>query len=271
MILVSCRRDFDSNHRFSDDNQIRDHPRLQALDEYEVLDPADLRERVEGRHALVLVHGYRNPLKNVAPAYRLVEQKLKKHGLIGDGGYDEVIGFLWPGFETVFGFVLAVPWANRAAGFLRSLLRQLGASASTVDVQTHSLGARVALQALAFPQEVWIDNLMLTAPAVDNESLEPDKEFHPALDSCRRCIVYHSSRDRVLRVSYRVGAWDKALGYQGPENPDVIASEVDQVFVVDCSTVVRSHGGYRRADRYCEHWGRVLRDEPLAQFETLKA
>jgi len=271
MILVSCRRDFDSNHRFSDGNEIRDYPNLQKLDDYEFMEPDELVDDVRGQHVLVLVHGYRNPLQNVAPAYRLVEQKLKKHGLVGEGGYDRVIGFLWPGFETVFGFVLAVPWANRSAGFLRSLLMRLGSSTSTIDIQTHSLGARVALQALAFPQDVWVDNLMLTAPAVDNESLEPGKEFHPALDSCRRCFVYHSSRDRVLRVSYRIGAWDKALGYKGPENPDVIAEDVDQVFVADCSAVVRSHGGYRRADRYCEHWGRVLRDEPLEQFEKLKA
>lgn len=269
MILVSCRRGFDSNRRFADRLDARRYPNLAALDDYELLDEDGFGAATDKRHVLVLVHGYRNPMPGVASAYRVVERRLRVARLLGEGGYDEVVGFLWPGFETMAGFVFALPWANRSAGYLRTLLASLGRSALTVDVQTHSLGARVALQALAFPREVWVDNLLLTAPAVDDEALEPGREFHASLDACRRCLVYHSARDRVLKLSYRFGAHDAALGYKGPQRPEVIAAEVPAVRVIDCSAVVASHGGYRRAAAYYAHWRRVLDDVPIDQFERL--
>lgn len=270
MILVSCRRGFDSNHRFADALQVRRYPDLRDLGVFETLDEAALAEAVHARHVLVLVHGYRNPIKHVADAYRLVEQRLRGARIVGPDGYDEVLGFVWPGFETVLGFVFALPWANRSAGFFRTLLAAIGREALTVDVQTHSLGARVALQAMAFPHEVWVDTLLLTAAAVDNEALEPGREFHASLDACRRCLVYHSGKDRVLKVSYRIGAHDAALGHNGPEHPEVIAQAVPQVHVVDCTPVVASHGGYRRAAPFYAHWARVVAEDPLDQFDRLQ-
>lgn len=150
-------------------------------------------------------------------------------------------------------------------------MKILNSHAHTVDVQTHSLGARVALQAMAFEHEIFVDNLLLTAPAVDNESLEPDKEFNDALRSCRRCLVYHSEKDPVLKVAYRIGALDRALGYKGPEHPRVIEAECPDVFVVDCGAVVKSHGGYRQSGEVYDHWTRVLSDQALPRFEKLVA
>jgi esterase/lipase superfamily enzyme len=269
MIVVSCRRDFDSNELFSD-LQIRRYPSLANLTGFETLSEADLAATVANRHVLVLVHGYRNPLRAVASAYRKLETELLGRALVGPGNYDEVLGFIWPGFQTVIGFFAAVPWANRAASYFRSLIALLNSSAHTVDVQTHSLGARTALQAMAFPSEIWIDNLMLTAPAVDNEILEPGEEFNQSLLSCRRCLVYHSANDPVLAIAYRIGALDKALGYKGPQDPGIIAAECPDVFVIDASAVVKSHGGYRAAPALYEHWRRVLAEEPLEQFEKLR-
>jgi esterase/lipase superfamily enzyme len=269
MILVSCRHGFDSNE-FFDELQIRRYPSLSRLDVFEILADADLAAHVANRHVLVLVHGYRNPLPAVANAYRRLETELRRRGLLGPGKYDEVLGFLWPGFQTVVGFFAAVPWANRAAAYFRSLVAMLNSSAHTVDVQTHSLGARTALQAMAFPAEIWVDNLMLTAAAVDNEVLEPGEEFNQSLLSCRRCIVYHSSNDPVLKIAYRIGAFDKALGYRGPQDPDVIEAECPDVFVVDASAVVKSHGGYRAASAIYAHWQRILAEAPLERFETLR-
>lgn len=269
MILVSCRRHFDSNELF-EDLQVRRYPNLGRLETFEALTEADLALHVQDRHVLMLVHGYHNPLTAVARAYKTLETELRRRGLVAPGGYDEVLGFLWPGFQTVLGFFPAVPWANRAASYFRALIALLNSSAHTVDVQTHSLGARTALQAMAFTGEIWIDNLMLTAPAVDNEVLEPGEEFNQALGSCRRCFVYHSTNDRVLRIGYRIGALDKALGYTGPQDPDVIAAECPDVFVVDASAVVKSHGGYRSAPAVYAHWARILAEAPLDQFEALR-
>jgi esterase/lipase superfamily enzyme len=269
MILASCRKDFDSNQFFGE-LQFRSYPNPSDTSHFTEMTEGEVSNGVRDLHVVVFVHGYRNPLRNVGAAYRKLETELTSRGLIGPGQYDMAIGFLWPGFETRVGFFPAVPWANRSAAFFREFVKLLNGHAHTVDVQTHSLGARVALQTMAFEHEVWVDNLMLTAPAVDNESLEPAKEFNAALRSCRRCLVYHSSKDPVLRVWYRLGALDKALGDKGPEDPEVIEKQCPEVYVVNCSNVVASHGGYRRAAEVYEHWTRVLSEATLPRFETLK-
>ena len=268
MILISCRNSFESNYRFADENEIRRYAALSRLDRFETLTERELQETVSGTHVLVLVHGYRNPVRSIARAYGLIERTLRSRGLLEPPHYGHVLGFMWPGFKTRIGFFAAVSAANRSAASLRELLRVLKPHAKTTDLQTHSLGARVGLQALAFENEgLWVDNLLLTAPAVDNESLEPAQEFHDSLDSVRRCLVYHSSRDKVLRVGYRVGALDRALGCTGPENPDTVASSCPEVHVVDCSKSIRSHGGYRASPSFYTHWARVLEGHPLPRFE----
>jgi esterase/lipase superfamily enzyme len=268
MILASCRKRFDSNELF-DDLQVRRYPKLTMLDRFQSLSTGELADQVKDQHLLVLVHGYRNPLPDVANAYQKLDSELRRRGMVGPGSYDQVLGFIWPGFQTVVGFFAAVPWANRAASYFRSFIALLNSSAHTVDVQTHSLGARTALQSMAFPSEIWIDNLMLTAPAVDNETLQPGEEFNRSLQSCRRCFVYHSSNDPVLKVAYRIGAFDRALGYKGPQDPDVIEADCPEVFVVDASAVVKSHGGYRSSPAVYAQWQRVLADVPLDRFEKL--
>jgi esterase/lipase superfamily enzyme len=273
MILISCREDFSDSHDFSNRNEIRNYPFLPRLDRFEELDEMSLAEQMQGKHVLILIHGFRNPLRNVAVAYQRLLKGLHDSGLTGGAAYGLVLGFTWPGFATVLGFFPAVPFANRSAGFFRSLLELASRNARTVDVQTHSLGARVALQALAGGTQGFVDNLMLTSAAVDDEVLEPGCEFHGALQECRRCFVYHTERDKTLKFGFRIGdapEFDRALGWKGPQHPKIIEQKCPEVFVVDCKNVVQSHGGYRAAGAYYEHWGRVLRETPLPRFETLK-
>ena len=177
----------------------------------------DLQARASGRHVVTLVHGYRNPLKNANTAYKELAKSLVDAGLLVENAvapnnqYGLAVGFVWPGYRTrAVGFIAARPSANRSGGYLRTLLNTLRGTARTVDLQTHSLGARVALQALSTDDSLWIDNLMMTAPAVDNECLEPNEEFFEALDSCGRVFVYHSKNDPVLKT-YMVAALDRAL------------------------------------------------------------
>ena len=222
MILISCRKNFSNSRGFSDKNVIRNYPFLPKLDSFEELDEMSLAEQMQGKHVLILVHGFRNPLKNVGSAYQALLKGLIDAKLMGETGYGLVLGFTWPGFETPMGFFPAVPFANRSAGYLRSLLELASRNAKTVDIETHSLGARVALQALAGGTDGFVDNLMLTAPAVDDESIEPGQEFHGALEHCRRCLVYHSDKDNTLKIGYRLGDLDRALGLKGPQHPDII-------------------------------------------------
>ena len=274
MILTSCRNDFSDSHGFSDRNVIRNYPLLPRLDLFEELDEINLAEQMQGKHVLILIHGFRNRLRDVGRSYQQLLRKLVDSGLTGSTGYGLVLGFTWPGFATALGFFPAVPFANRSAGFFRNLLALASRNARTVDVQTHSLGARVVLQALAGGTEGFVDNLMLTAAAVDDEVLEPGQEFNGALQACRRCLVYHTERDRTLKWGFRIGdapEFDRALGWKGPQHPKIIETKCPEVFVINCKNVVPSHGGYRSAGAYYEHWSRVLREVPLPRFETLKA
>lgn len=269
MILVSCREDFDDSRRFSSRNQIRNYPFMPNLDQFQELDEMNLGRQMQGKHVLILIHGFRNTLQDVANSYQQLLEGLIANGLKGPGGYDLVIGFTWPGFTTALGFFPAVPFASRAGGYFRTLLELASKNAKTVDVQTHSLGARVALQALAAGTEGFIDNLMLTAPAVDDECLEPKHEFNQALEGCRRCLVYHSNQDETLGFAYPIATFDKALGFDGPEHPDIIRQSCPDVFVIDCQRVVGSHGAYRNTPEYYQHWKRVIGELPLQQFESL--
>ena len=273
MILISCRKDFSDSRAFANQNVIRNYPFLPRLDPFDELDEMNLAQQMQGKHVLILIHGFKNSLQEVGAAYQRLLKGLIDSGLMSSTGYELILGFTWPGFGTSLGFFPAVPFANRSAGFFRGLLELASRNARTVDVQTHSLGARVALQALAGGTEGFIDNLMLTAPAVDDEVLEPGQEFNRALQACRRCLVYHTERDNVLKFGFRIGdapEFDRALGWKGPQHPKIIQSECPEAFVVDCKKVVRSHGSYRTAGAYYEHWSRVLREAPLRRFETLE-
>lgn len=270
MILVSCRKNFDSDRAFSPEIEIRDYPSLANRNQFTNLTPGDLAERVRGKHVLVLIHGYRSPMNNVAAAYKVIADGLSAASLAGEPNYGEIIGFAWPSFRARLSFFAAIPYASDSSEYLYDLGRILSTAAKTIDIQTHSLGARVALQALSAQSDLWVDNLILTAPAVDNESLEPDQEFHEAIDECGRCFVLHSKDDSVLKT-YTLARFDRALGKNGPENPKVILEKCPSVYVVDCAAVVKSdHSGYRKTPAYYEWWKGVLSNNPLPRFSKLE-
>lgn len=246
MILVSCRKDFNSDRIFAPANQV------------EGMTDSQLADRVRGKHVLILIHGYRTPMKNVRAAYLAIEDGLRAEGLLSPSNYGEVLGFAWPSYRLRISFPAAIPHANTASEYFYDLMRLLTGAARTIDVQTHSLGARVALQGLAAQGEVKSDNLILTAPAVDNECLEPAREFNEVLGRTRRCYVLHSKRDSVLRM-YALAKADRALGKNGPQRPKVIEQQCPNVYVVDCHRVVKKdHSGYRKTPLYYDFWKQVL-------------
>ena len=124
MILISCRKDFVNSRGFSAKNEIRNYPFMSKLDTFEAIDELNLADQMRGKHVLILIHGFRNPLTNVASSYQrvlkgLIDSKLMNDPTTGSGGgYDLVLGFTWPGFETPIGFFPAVPFANRSGGYL---------------------------------------------------------------------------------------------------------------------------------------------------------
>ncbi|MBI2685711.1 MAG: alpha/beta hydrolase [Acidobacteria bacterium] len=273
MYVVSCRRDFESNVLFSKAHIYRNYTNPGDHTEFKTIDLNALLDAAKSKHVCLLVHGFNNPIENVVKSYWELVKGLDQPGLNGPTGYGLVIGFTWPGSRTAFGYFGAVPKANRSAAFLRDLINALRGVALTVDVQTHSLGARVAFKALASPKKTFVDNLMVTAPAVDNNLLEPEQAFFEALGSCNRCFVYHSKKDPVLAGSFWIGdildGIHAALGLKGPRLKKITLEKSPNVYVVDCSSRVSTHGGYRQTASYYGHWVDVLSGTAMNRYDEL--
>lgn len=273
MIIASCRKKFVSNSRMSRRLQLRVYPDPTRPESCRRLTLEDLKFRARDQHVCIMVHGFNNPLAKVLRAYAELEAEMARTGVAGPKGYGLVVGFAWPGWTSGPGFLLARTSAERAGRHLRRLVNHLRPVACTVDIQTHSLGARVALAALRPPRGVYLNHLLLTAPAVDCDILEPGREFHPALAACSRCLVYHSRHDRILRKSFPIGdladGIKKALGLTGPRHRATVLKTCPNLYVVDCTRCVPDHHGYRHARPVYAHWRRVLSGDALQRCEKL--
>jgi esterase/lipase superfamily enzyme len=274
MILVSCRRDFTDAEKFGAGLLVRDY----KLDATEKKAPElaaeltleQLADAVRSKHALILVHGYNNPFDNVAGAYAQVERKLKQHGLIGGGKYEAVLGFLWPGFDFFLEFKLAVKSANQTAPFLGDLLKLVNTNALSTDVQTHSLGARVALHTLKTVKPLWVDNLLLLAAAVNDESIAPKQEFHKSMDQASRGFVMWSRSDKAL-LGFLFSEASRALGRWGPSNKKKLAAENPNLYSVNGSPQKLDHGDYKSNDEVYKFWKRIVGNSQIKQQESLPA
>lgn len=273
MYVVSCRKDFTSDQKLASDNLVRNYTNPHDPNVFQDMTMDQLVEKAANRHVCILVHGYRCPMENVMASYWELATSMSAEEVAGANGYGLVVGFAWPGRTTSVGYFVAPMNAKAAGPRLLSLINALRGAAHTVDVQTHSLGARVALTALRDSRKVFVDNLLLSAPAVDHNLLEPDKDFCAALNSCNRCFVYHSRNDRVLRLSYPLadisGGLKRALGLRGPRSKAVTLSNCRNAYIVDCAARVNDHGGYRKTPYYYQHWRRVLSGEAMSRYDEL--
>ncbi len=274
MYIVSCRRGFDSNELLGAKNQYRNYRNPADYTVFDDLNLTDILKVAKNKHVCILIHGFNNAMDHVMPAYWEMVQRMSDTGVTGTAGYGLVIGFTWPGMATAPGYFTALITSTKAAPYLLELINQLRGEAHSVDVQTHSLGARVALTALLDPSKVFVDNLLLSAPAVDHHLLEPAEKFNPCTDSCNRLLVYHSKQDSVLGGPYWIGditdGIHPALGRGGPRNKTITLSKTKNVYVVDCTARVKSdHSGYRKTNYYFKHWATVLSGNALNRYDEL--
>jgi esterase/lipase superfamily enzyme len=265
MILISCRRKFTSTVEFNKQDEIREGD--------VTMTEAELAEAVRGKRTLILVHGYNNEMPAVIDAYDRVREMMRLSKLLAPDprGYDVVLGYAWPGGWSGLSFPVAVLRANRTGKRFRDTLAKLQNAAASVDVQTHSLGARVAMEALD-RGGVTLRNLWLLAAAIDDETVEKGEEYFDAAQRCSRVYVMHSEQDPVLRTAYRIGDLldhDRALGWKGPQRPKKIADSSPNTKVVNCRQVVTSHGGYRAAAECYDYWLNELLTASAPQFSEL--
>ena len=96
-----------------------------------------------------------------------------------------------------------------------------------------------------------VRNCLLTAAAVDHESIQQGQKYEAAVSRAQRVMVAYSQHDGVLRGAYRLGMWDDALGLTGPQDPALCAPNV---LPVDCSGSVREHSDYKRDRLFFTWW-----------------
>jgi hypothetical protein len=150
--------------------------------------------------------------------------------LLGLGASDVFLGVLWPGdwwlpvVNYPFEGGVAMDSGRRVAAFCRRWM----ASAQNFSFISHSLGARVILEA--------VENLdrrarvvCLTAAAVHRNCLDTD--YASAASNAAAVSILASHSDWVLRVAFEIGdpiadvlhddhtPFQKALGYDGPPVP----------------------------------------------------
>jgi esterase/lipase superfamily enzyme len=273
MYVVSCRRGFDSDQRLAAKNAYRNFTNPADAGTFEDLNKTELLQHATNKHVCILIHGFNNELPEVMNAYWKITSQMLDTGVTGPSGYGLVLGFTWPGFATAAGFFTAVRNASKAAPFLLELINDVRRVAHTVDIQTHSLGARVALTALRSPNAVFVDQLLLTAPAVDHHLLEPDKDFFSSTQNCNRLFIYHTQHDGVLRAAYPLGdihdGPGRALGLRGPRSKPVTISKTPNIYVVNCAQRVSGHGAYKDTKQYFQHWNQVLSGASLSRYDEL--
>ena len=232
MILISCRGNFDDGVNFGPQlahNGAANVPSWQA----------------EIPASTILIHGYHSTAGAAEESYGVAEAAMPG---------SRMLGYLWPGGAIAIDYMLAVIRARTAGWRLRDALFTMP-TGDEVDIQTHSLGARVALESLKYGG-LDARHLILSAPAVDHDCFERGKEFAAAPAHCKSVNVFCSSNDPVLKTDYPLGSFGRqALGLYGPKS---IEPWPVNLRVFDCSRVVHAHGGYRYAPEYFAAWRSIL-------------
>ncbi len=227
----------------------------------------DYQNFVENNKVLILCHGYNNELDDVLRAYKTIvnnECKYTKH-------FDTIVGYTWPAGDNFLEYHAAKKRASAVARRFADLLKTTMSNCSELAVMSHSMGCRVSLLACEDLIEDKVDKRtkfcqFLMAAAVDNESVEKDERYYKAASYADNTYAFHSKNDDTLSVGYRIAEWDRALGHSGPENPGAISPKTK---VINCKTVVKSHGAYKRTQQVYEYIRNELTGNPAGQYSTL--
>jgi hypothetical protein len=198
---------------------------LSILDEANVVHSvSELTAAVRGRDVLLVTHGF-----NVNQMDGL--QKLSNWARLLNLGNAVTVGILWPGDSRwihVVDYPLegneAIAAGNAVAAFLNANL----AAAFSLSFTSHSLGARVVLQAIGGLNRP-VRRLLLMAAAIDNTCL--CAEYAEAAANVQSISVLASRSDDVLEWAFPAGNslsglvqsglpyLHQALGREGPADP----------------------------------------------------
>jgi len=185
---------------------------------------SEFAARAAGKNVLFAVHGFNVSYEDGARSLGQLEAQLDLTAT------DIYLGVLWPGdywlpvVNYPFEGGVAMDCGRRLADFCGRLL----ARAQSISLISHSLGARVVLEA--------VKNLgrrarvvCLTAAAINQDCLQT--EYAAAAANADSISILASHEDWVLKIAFQAGDpiadalhddhafFEKALGYDGPPLP----------------------------------------------------
>ena len=192
---------------------------------YQSLDISQFSADINGRHVLIVSHGYNVNRQDGIACLSNWE------GLLQLPAPSVFVGILWPG-DSIWAHGLDYPEepriANDAGALLGPFIDAHFTKAASVSFASHSLGARVVLQTISKMQSR-VRRAMLMAGAIDDNCL--DTEYQAVAASVEKISVLASKKDEVLSALFPLGNfvggiiaeghpwWHAALGHTGPANP----------------------------------------------------
>jgi hypothetical protein len=180
--------------------------------------------RVRGKRVLLAAHGFNVSYQAGVCSLGQLEQGLSLRP-------DELfLGVLWPGDWAIpaVNYPLEDGIASHAGRLLGGFCNQWLKSAQSISVLSHSLGARVILEAAKVSTRT-IRGACITAGAVNSACLR--EEFAAAATNCDQILTLSSRKDVVLEFAYPPGdfaadildpdhpPFEPALGRGGPAQP----------------------------------------------------
>ncbi len=217
---------------------------------YVALSPADLEGYGYGKDVLIATHGFNN---NRAQGIQALSMWAALLGLPNSAAF---VGVLWPGDSESL-HALSYPaepvHAMDAGGRLGRFADGNFRNAASISFASHSLGARVILEAIS-TMTLPVRRAIVMAGAIDDRCLTSEYKNVPA--EVDVISVLASREDEVLRWAFPIGDfaaeilghdhpwWESALGRFGP-------AELPEHYQAPCQIPADwgyGHGDYLRTD-----------------------
>lgn len=184
----------------------------------------DFAAYIRGRRLVIVTHGFN---VNARSGTASIEKWATLAQLDSDCAY---VGLLWPGdsaFLPILDYPVEEGVARQAGRLLAGFLDVVARDAATISFVSHSLGARVILETVAY-MAAPVEHVVLMAGAIESDCLS--REYANAYAKARKVAVVASLEDWVLKFAFPIGNpvgeiimvghpyFKGALGRFGPEN-----------------------------------------------------
>jgi hypothetical protein len=175
-----------------------------------------------GRKVLFGVHGFNVHLGEGARAMALL------HAALLPTANEIFIGILWPGdyWIPAVNYPFEGDTAIKCGTLLATFCNQWLVGAQSISFASHSLGARLVLEAVKNLNRPASESVCLTAAAINRDCLTA--EYASAAGKSSAISLLASHNDWVLKIAFQIGDpisnilrndhrfFRKALGYEGP-------------------------------------------------------